>query len=123
MLALALWTVGLLVPKLRTMQAAIALLSALTLYDWLTVTGRVSHLSCLLLATGVGVAFSRWVAKHAAATLQFVRRTLPLVLGTAVLAWAGIQGSRWLTEAKAVAGLPPADAICAQCSRHRSGYS
>jgi arylsulfatase A-like enzyme len=109
-LALALGALGLLVPKLRTMQAAIALLTALTTYDWLTVTGRLSHLSCLLLATGVGVALGRWVAKHEASTLQFVRRTLPLVLGTAVLAWAGIQGSRWLREAKAVAELPPADA-------------
>ena len=80
------------------------------MYDWFTLTGRLSHLSCVLLATGAGVAFSRWAAKHEAVTLQFVRRTLPLVAGTAVLAWAGIQGGRWLREARAVAGLPPADA-------------
>ena len=78
-LTLALWVVGRLIPKIRVTQAAIALLTALTMYDWLTVTARLSHLSCLLLAAGVGIAFSRWVARNEAATLQFVRRTLPLV--------------------------------------------
>ena len=75
-----------------------ALLTALTLYDWLTVTGRLSHLACLLLATGVGVAFSRWVARHEIAVLQNVRRTLPLVAGIVVLAVIGIQGGRRLHE-------------------------
>ena len=107
-LTLALWAVGRLVPKLRLLQAAIALLTALTLYDWLTVTARLSHLSCLLLAAGVGVALSRWVAKHEIATLKFVRRTFPLVAGAGVLAFAGIQGGHWLLEARAVSKLPAA---------------
>ena len=89
---LALWTVGRLIPKAGRLQVAAALLTALTLYDWLTVTGRLSHLACLLLATGVGVAFSRWVARHEIAVLQNVRRTLPLVAGIVVLAVIGIQG-------------------------------
>jgi arylsulfatase A-like enzyme len=109
-LTVALWAAGRLVPKLRLLQAAIALLTALTLYDWLTVTARLSHLSCLLLAAGVGVAFSRWVAKHDAATLQFVRRTFPFVAGAALLAFAGIQGGHWLREAMAVSKLPTAAA-------------
>ena len=109
-LTVALWAAGRLAPKLRLLQAAIALLTALTLYDWLTVTARLSHLSCLLLAAGVGVAFSRWVAKHDAATLQFVRRTFPFVAGAALLAFAGIQGGHWLREAMAVSKLPTAAA-------------
>src|SRR6185312_277040 len=72
---LALWTVGRLILKAGTLQAAVALLTALTLYDWLTVTGRLSHLACLLLASGIGVAFSRWVVRHEIAVLQNVRRT------------------------------------------------
>ena len=80
----------------------------LTVYDWLTVTARLSHLSCLLLAAGVGAAFSRWVANHEVATLQFVKRTLPWVAGVGVVAFVGIQGGRWLCEARAVANLPPA---------------
>ncbi len=107
-LTLALWAVGLLIPKVRVIQAAIALLAALTVYDWLTVTARLSHLSCLLLAAGVGAAFSRWVANHEVATLQFVKRTLPWVAGVAVVAFVGIQGGRWLREVSAVANLPPA---------------
>ena len=109
-LTLGLWTVGRLIPKLRLLQAAMALLIALTLYDWLTVTARLSHLSCLLLAVGVGVAFSRWVAKHEAATLHFVRRTFPWVVAAGVLAFAGIQGGHWLVEARAVGRLPAAAA-------------
>jgi arylsulfatase A-like enzyme len=107
-LTLALWTAGRLVPKLRRLRAVMALLTALTLYDWLTVTARLSHLSCLLLAAGVGVALSRWVAKHETATLKFVRRTFPLVAGAGVLAFAGIQGGHWLLEARAVSKLPAA---------------
>ena len=107
-LTLGLWTVGRLVPKLRLLQGSIALVTALTLYDWLTVTARLSHLSCLLLAAGAGVAFSRWVAKHETDTLQFVRRTFPLVVGTGILAFIGIQGGDWLLEARSVAKLPAA---------------
>jgi Sulfatase len=108
LVALILWIVGRLIPRLRTLQAAVALLSALTLYDWLTVTGRLSHLNCLLLASGMGIAASRWVVKHEAATLQFVRRTSPLVAAVAVMAVVGIQGSRWLYETRATAKLPEA---------------
>jgi len=107
-LTLALWAAGRLIPKAATLQAAVALLTALTLYDWLTVTGRLSHLACLLLAAGVGIAFSRWVARHEIASLQFARRTLPLVIGVVVLLAAGIQGGRWLHETRAVARLPDA---------------
>ncbi len=109
-LTVGLWTVGQLIPKLRLLQVTIALLTALTLYDWLTVTARLSHFSCLLLAAGIGVAFSRWVAKHEIATLQFVRRTFPLVIGAGVLAFVGIQGGHWLREARAVSRLPGAAA-------------
>ena len=109
-LTLALWAAGRLIPNLRRLQPAIALLTALTLYDWLTVTARLSHFSCLLLAAGVGIAFSRWVAKHEVATLQFVRLTFPLVVAAGVLAFAGIQGGHWLLETRAVAKLPAAAA-------------
>ncbi|MGH9504492.1 MAG: sulfatase [Terriglobales bacterium] len=108
LLTSALWTVGRLIPRLRMLQAAIALLTFLTVYDWLTVTARLSHLSCVVLAAGVGLAFSRWVARHEAATLQFVRRTFPLVAGAGVMALVGIRGGHWLLEANAVAKLPAA---------------
>lgn len=107
-LTLGLWTLGRLIAKIRLLQVTIALLTALTLYDWLTVTARLSHPSCLLLAAGAGVTFSRWVAKHETATLQFVRRTFPLIAGAGVLAFVGIQGGHWLLEARAVSKLPVA---------------
>jgi arylsulfatase A-like enzyme len=103
---LALWTVGRLISKAGRLQVAAALLTALTLYDWFAVTGRLSHMACLLLATGIGVAFSRWVARHEIAVLQIVRSTLPLVAGIVLLTVLGIQGGRRLHENRAVAKLP-----------------
>ncbi len=109
-LTLGLWMLGLLLKRIGTLQAAIALLTALTVYDWLTVTARLSHLGCLLLAAGVGVAFSRWVGKHEVATLRFLKRTFPLVVLVGLLAFVGIQGGGRLLEARAAAKLPAAAA-------------
>jgi arylsulfatase A-like enzyme len=105
---LALWAVGCLIRKAGTLQAAVALLTALTLYDWFTVTGRLSHVACLLLATGMGFAFSRWVVRHEIFTLQSARRTLPVAAGMVVLAVVGVHGGRWLHESRVVARLPAA---------------
>jgi arylsulfatase A-like enzyme len=113
-LTLILWAavslLGKLFPKIRAMQAALALLTALTLYDWLTVTARLSHLSCFLLAAGVGIAFSRWAIQHEVEILRFVQRTFPTVAAAGLFALAAIQGGRWLLEERAVAKLPPAAA-------------
>ncbi len=106
--AVVLWMSGRLIPRVGALRAAVAILTALTLYDWLTVTGRLSHLACLLLATGIAVAFSRWVARHEIAVLQFVLRSLPVAAGIVVLAIVGIRGGRWLNERRAVANLPAA---------------
>ena len=106
-LILVLGGAGRIIQKVGT-QTVVTLLAALTVYDWLTVTGRLSHLACLLLATGAGIALSRWVANHEIATLRFVRRTVALMAALVVLAVVGIKGNRWLRETRAVASLPPA---------------
>lgn len=109
-LILLLFLAARLAPRVPVIQSALALLIALTVYDWLCITARLSRGSCLLLALGVGVACSRWMTKHEEAVLRFVHRTLPMVAATAVVAFVGIQGSQWLKEKRAVASLPSASA-------------
>lgn len=97
-----------LVPRISAIRVAVLLLTALAVYDWLVLTGRLRHLGCVLLAIGVGVAFRRWFDKHQAAVLQFWKRTLPWVVAAGVLALIGIEGGRWLSEHRALARLPGA---------------
>jgi len=79
-------------PKTSIIRSAARLLVALTIFDWLMVTARLSALSCFLLAVGVAVAGSRSMAKHEAGFLQLVQRTFPMVAAAAVLSVIGIQG-------------------------------
>jgi hypothetical protein len=51
------------VTRLPLLHAAVILLSALTIYDWLSVTARFSRGACLLLAIGMAVALGRWFAR------------------------------------------------------------
>lgn len=95
-------------PRLCVAQCVAGALVALTLYDWLMVTGRISRMGSVLLALGVGAAFSRWFVKHEAAMLRLAARTLPVAVAAGLITVAGVQGSSWLTEQRAVAGLPPA---------------
>ena len=98
----------LLVPRLPAVRVLVFLLTFLSVYDWLTLTNRLYHRACLLLALGAGVAFARWCGKREGAFLQFCKRTTPRMVGAWVLVFAGIQGGQWLHERKAVAQLPPA---------------
>ena len=83
-------------------------LAFLAAYDWLTLTARLSRNACLLLALGVAVAFGRWFGKHELAARQFWKKTAPLAILTFVLAFAGIQGEKWLRERSETLKLPPA---------------
>lgn len=92
--------------RLPALSIAVFVLTALTVYDWLILTDRLYHVSCLLLAVGAGVAVSRWAANHERAALRFWRRSAPWALATLVVAFAGIQGGRWWNERTALAKLP-----------------
>jgi arylsulfatase A-like enzyme len=95
-------------PRLPSFRALVLLLTFLSVYDWLTLTGRLDHRACLLLALGVAVAFARWCAKREIGFLQFWTRATPWLIAAWLLAFAGIQGGRWLHERDIVAKLPPA---------------
>ncbi|MGA9797463.1 MAG: sulfatase-like hydrolase/transferase [Terriglobales bacterium] len=107
-LALLCGIVSRLTPRLPATPVLIFLLTFLTVYDWLTLTSRLYLRACLLLALGVAVAFARWSGKHERAILQFWTRTTPWMVAAWVLAFAGVQGGKWLDERNAVAHLPAA---------------
>ncbi len=89
-------------------RVLVFLLAFFSVYDWLTLTGRLYHRACLLLALGVAVAFARWCGKRENAFLQFWKRTAPWILALWIFVFAGMQGGRWLEERSAVAHLPSA---------------
>ena len=97
-----------LVPRFSEVRVIAFLLAFLSVYDWLTLTNRLFHRACLLLAFGAAVAFTRWCGKHETAFLQFFKRATPLLVAGWGLTLAGIQGGQWLHERNAVAQLPPA---------------
>jgi arylsulfatase A-like enzyme len=109
-LALALF-IGLIAwfqPRFPGMRVATFLFTFLAVYDWLTLTERVHHRSCQLLALGIAVALDRWLRKHEARTAHFWKRTTPWLVATVILAFAGIQTAKWVLERHALADLPPA---------------
>jgi arylsulfatase A-like enzyme len=107
-LALICIVVSRLTPRILAMRVLVFLLTFLSVYDWLTLTSRLLLRACLLLALGVAVAFTRWCGKHEGAFLRFWKRTTPWMVAAWVLAFAGIQGGKWLRERNAVANPPPA---------------
>jgi arylsulfatase A-like enzyme len=105
-LALMIGLIARLFPRLPVHRVLIFLLAFLATYDWLTLTGRLYHRACLLLALGVAVAFTRWFGKREDMVRQFWRRTAPWVIAAFLLALAGVQGGKWLEERSTVSNLP-----------------
>ena len=87
-----------LAPRFPAVRALAFLLAFLSVYDWLTLTNRLSHRACLLLSLGSAVAFVRWCGKRESAFLQFFRRAAPLMVAAWVLVFAGIQGGNGCTS-------------------------
>jgi arylsulfatase A-like enzyme len=108
LLALVCGVVSRLAPRLPTMRVLVFLLTFLSVYDWLTLTNRLYLRACLLLAFGVAVAFARWCGKREGTFLRFWKKTTPWILAVWAIAFAGIQGGKWLHEKNAAANLPTA---------------
>jgi arylsulfatase A-like enzyme len=109
-LALICYIAARVAPRLPVMRALIFLLAFLTMYDWLTLTSRLYHRACLLLALGVAVAFTRWCGKREGAWLQFWKSATPWIVALWILSFAGIQGGSWLRERSSLNKLPSATA-------------
>ena len=107
-LALAIGLVARVKPRWPTLSTLIFLLSALAFYDWLTVTARLYHWSCLLLAMGAATAFTRWFSAHSDATIRFWRRSVLAVIAAGAVAFISVQsGLRWAENQKLVQLPPP----------------
>ena len=109
-LALICCVVARLAPRLPAVRVLVFLLTFFSVYDWLTLTGRLYHRACFLLALGVAVAFARWCGKRENTFLQFWKRTTPWIVAVWIVAFGGIQGGKRLQEWNAVAHLPAAAA-------------
>lgn len=107
-IALAVWLVSCLWQSLPAIRVLVFLLTFLTVYDWLTLTNRLYHRACWLLAVGVAVAFARWLTKNELVALRFWRKTAAGAVAILLLVLAAIQGGKWIDEEYAVAKLPQA---------------
>ena len=107
-LALALFLVLLsrLRPHLAWLRVAAFLFTFLAIYDWLTLTERLHHRSCQLLALGVAVALDRWLSRNQPRAIHFCRRTAPWLFVTMLLAFTGVRSAKWALEHHALAQLP-----------------
>ena len=94
--------------RFPAVRALVFLLTFFSVYDWLTLTGRLYHRACLLLALGVAVAFARWCGQREEAFLNFGKRATPWILALWIFVFAGMQGGQRLQERNAVARLPAA---------------
>ena len=108
LVVLVAWSMNRLVQKSPSIRVLAFLLAYFAAYDWLTLTGRIYHLACILFAVGAGVAFSRWLGTHSLAAMRVLRKSLPAVLALYVVALGGIEGRRWWNERAALAALPAA---------------
>ena len=93
-------------PHLPWLRVAAFLFTFLAVYDWLTLTERLQHRSCQLLALGVAVAFDRWLGKNETRAAYFWKRTARLLFATMLLAFTGVCLSKWVLERRAMASLP-----------------
>ena len=96
------------VRRLPSFPILVLLLSFLAVYDWLTLTGRLYRISCVLLAAGVAVVFTRWAKQREPALTRFLQRTVWLLAVAWAIAFVSIHwGSRW-EERREFAALPAA---------------
>jgi arylsulfatase A-like enzyme len=108
LVALIAWVTTRLIQRSPSIRVLAFLLAYFAAYDWLTLTGRIYHVACILFAVGAGVAFSRWLGTHPPHAVKFLRKSLPAALALYLIALGGIEGHRWWSERAALAALPPA---------------
>lgn len=94
--------------RLPAQRLMVFLFVVLAAYDWLTLTNRLWHLSCVILAVGAAVAFDRWFVAREGAAIHSWKRTFPWLPALLVLVFLLVEGGSRLREHYAVANLPPA---------------
>jgi len=107
---LIVWLISRFSRRIPAIRLLVLALTFLTIYDWLTLTNRLYHRACLILALGVAVAFTRRIAiaRREAASVRFWRKSTPWMVLVFLLAFLATQGGKWAHERIAVANLPAA---------------
>lgn len=95
-------------PRIPALRVLVFILTFLTAYDWLLVTGRLYKRACFLLALGIAAAFVRWLAKREGSAVRFWKRTTPVLLGIFLALLVGIQGGKRFHESYATSHLAAA---------------
>jgi arylsulfatase A-like enzyme len=108
-MGLALMAIGFLLPRFPVVTLSVFLFALLMFRSWLSpeFPWGIESYALWIMAIGLALTLSRWFYKHPQGALRFLRRSLPILVAAAVLAFLGIQGGSWLKERLAVAGLPP----------------
>ena len=106
--SLLVWLISRLSQRIPSIQVLVFLLTFLTIYDWLALTNRLYHRACLIMALGVAVAFTRWIAKREKSSVTFWKKSTPWLAAVFLLTLLAIQGGKWAHEKIAVARLPAA---------------
>jgi arylsulfatase A-like enzyme len=96
------------VPRLPMLRILVLVLSALSIFDWLTLTGRFYQWSSRLLALGAAFAFSRWFAQRELRVATFWRKTAPWAVAIGAIAFVSVEGGSRFFESLEVASLPVA---------------
>jgi arylsulfatase A-like enzyme len=92
--------------RLPAVSSVAFLLTFFAVYDWLTLTHRLNHRACLLLAFGVSTAVARWLRTHERRALEFGKRSAPWLLVSFLLGVGAIEGVARIRESRAVRQLP-----------------
>ncbi len=95
-------------PRISRIAVATFFLTFLSAYDWLTLTARLYHRGCLLLALGIATASTRWAARNASGIMRFAKRTLPALVILWVIAFIAIRWGGGWGESRELARLPAA---------------
>jgi arylsulfatase A-like enzyme len=96
--------------RIPAAQVLVFVLAFLSVYDWLTLTERLLHSACFLLALGIAVAFTRWFQAHPAPVLKFWRKSLPWLIALWLFIFASMKSGGWLSERHQLANLAAARA-------------
>ncbi len=118
-LAVIAWLIQYVWFRLPALRILVFAVTALSLYDWLTLTGRLYHWSSLLFAVGAAFAFTRWMSQHEGRLISFWRKTGPWVAVVGLLTLAIVEGGGRFRESRELARLPVASCGCAERSSHR----
>jgi arylsulfatase A-like enzyme len=103
---LLVWLISRFSRRIPTIRLLVFLLTFLTIYDWLTLTSRLYHRACVILALGVAVAFTRLIAKREVSSITFWKKSATWLVAIFLLSFSTIQGEKWAHETISIAKLP-----------------